>query len=66
MFRYPLSDAGMKAALIAIPIVFILVWLFNSYKLGMFGNKRFRTIILLVGAAAVLLAAVVARMVIRM
>ena len=66
MFRYPLSDAGMKGALIAIPFVFIFVWLFNSYKLGMFGNKRFRRFLLLVGIASVLLAAVVARMVIRM
>lgn len=34
MPRMPLSEAGGKWMLIALPIVFALVWLFNAYRLG--------------------------------
>ena len=38
MHIYPHTEAGMTAALIAIPLVGLFVWIFNSYRLGKF-NK---------------------------
>ena len=34
----PKSDVGLLAGLLAIPVVCVLVWLFNAYRLG--GCKR--------------------------
>jgi len=39
IFR-PRTELGLQAGVIAIPIVFIFVWAFNSYQLGKFGNKK--------------------------
>jgi len=39
MMIYPRTDWGTTAALIAVPVVGILVWLFNSYKLGRIGRR---------------------------
>lgn len=47
MMRPPLSEAGYNAAWIALPIVFLLVFLFNAYKLGRL-NKKWITKALLV------------------
>ena len=33
MLRFPYTEAGLKAALIVIPIVFLLIWLFNTYQM---------------------------------
>ena len=35
---FPESDVGLLAGLLAIPVVCVLVWLFNAYRLG--GFKR--------------------------
>ena len=37
--RPPLSEAGYNAAWFALPIVFLLVFLYNSYKLGRLNKK---------------------------
>ncbi len=39
-FFRPRTELGLQGGLIAIPIVLIFVWLFNSYQLGKFGNKK--------------------------
>ena len=39
--RFPLSETSAKWAPIYIPLVFGLVWLFNSYKLGRLNMKWF-------------------------
>ncbi|MBE6877652.1 MAG: hypothetical protein E7488_00585 [Ruminococcaceae bacterium] len=36
----PHTELGLKGGFIAIPIVLLFVWLFNSYQLGKFGNKN--------------------------
>ena len=33
MLRFPYTETGLRAALVAIPVVFLLVWLFNTYKM---------------------------------
>ena len=33
MLRFPYTETGLKAALIVIPAVFLLVWLFNTYQM---------------------------------
>lgn len=38
MHIYPRTEAGMTAALIAIPLVGLFVWIFNSYRLGRFNR----------------------------
>ena len=38
MHIYPRTEAGMTAALIAIPLVGLFVWIFNSYRLGKFNR----------------------------
>ncbi len=39
-FFRPRTELGLTGGFIAIPIVFLFVWLFNSYQLGKFGNKK--------------------------
>ena len=39
MHIYPHTEAGTTAALIALPVVGLFVWIFNSYRLGKF--KKF-------------------------
>ena len=36
----PHTEFGLKGSIIAIPIVLLFVWIFNSYQLGKFGNKK--------------------------
>lgn len=33
MLRFQYTETGLKAALIVIPVVFLLVWLFNTYQM---------------------------------
>ena len=40
MFLRPHTELGLKGGFIAIPIVLLFVWIFNSYQLGKFGNKK--------------------------
>ena len=40
--RFPLSETSMKWAPIYIPLVFGLVWLYNSYKLGRLNQLRMK------------------------
>ena len=40
MFMFPKTELGMKAGIIAVPLVCIFVWLFNSYKIGRLGGKK--------------------------
>ena len=39
-FFRPRTELGLQGGLIAVPIVLIFIWLFNSYQLGKFGNKK--------------------------
>ena len=39
LFR-PRTELGLIGGFIAVPIVALFVWAFNSYQLGKFGNKR--------------------------
>jgi len=40
--RSPLTESDMRAALYVAPIVFLLVWVFNSYKLGLHKDPTYR------------------------
>ena len=40
MFLRPHTELGLKGGFIAIPIVLLFIWLFNSYQLGKLGNKK--------------------------
>lgn len=33
MLRFPYTQTGIRAALIIIPVVFLLIWLFNTYQM---------------------------------
>ena len=39
LFR-PRTELGLIGGFIAVPIVALFVWAFNSYQLGKFGNKK--------------------------
>ena len=34
------TEFGLLGGLIALPFVFLLIWLFNSYKMGKFGTPK--------------------------
>ena len=34
------TEFGLLGGLIALPLVFLLIWLFNSYKMGKFGTPK--------------------------
>lgn len=37
---YPHTQTGLVAAAIAIPLVCIFIWFFNSYQMGKFKNSK--------------------------
>ena len=39
LFR-PRTELGLIGGFIAVPLVALFVWAFNSYQLGKFGNKK--------------------------
>ena len=53
--RSPLTESGMRAALYVAPIVFLLVWIFNSCKLGLHKDPQYRRK-LIWGSIAVIIA----------
>ncbi len=34
------TEFGLLGGLIALPVAFLLIWLFNSYKMGKFGKPK--------------------------
>ena len=58
--RFPLTESGMRAALYVVPIVFLLVWIFNSYKLGLHKDPKYRLKLIFGSIAVVAVLAVCA------
>ena len=61
MMVYPRTDWGTRAALIAVPMVGLLVWIFNSYKLGRIRSRG----LAIFAAIAVVAAAVVLAVILK-
>ena len=56
----PHSESAMTYTLIAAPLVYLLIWLFNSYKLGKIRKKAYVALSVCVCAAAVVIFALIA------
>ncbi len=57
MPRLPYSDLSLNLSLIYIPLVFLFVWLFNSYRMGKVRRPLFiaGTVLILVSLALLII-----------
>ena len=42
MRNYPYTEVSANMALIAVPTVFFMVWLFNAHRMGKIGKTLYR------------------------